>query len=109
MTTTKAKILLSFQIHPDPSPKLISLQVTAGIDFQRVNLILVVEERSRARRELPSGKIGARENTLFCSKKLRRDSGQKHCFPFISVLFYPNLQLATKLLRHPSRLPIIQS
>ena len=68
MTTTTTKILLSFQIHPDPSPKLISLQVTAGIDFQRVNLILVVEERSRARRELPSGKIGAVKTLYFVLK-----------------------------------------
>ena len=46
MTTTTTKTLLSFQIHPNSTPKLISLQVTAGINFQRVNLILIVEECS---------------------------------------------------------------
>ena len=33
MTTTTTKSLLSFQIHPNPSPKLISLLVIAGIYF----------------------------------------------------------------------------
>ena len=46
MTTTTTKTLVGFQIHPNPSPKLISLQVIAGINFLASQSYPVVEECS---------------------------------------------------------------
>ena len=73
MTTTTTKTLLSFQIHPNPSPKLISLQVIAGINFLASQSYpgrrrVFLKKHSLPWRKVPSGKIGAGKTLYFVLK-----------------------------------------